>query len=70
VGYWDARLPIEVRKVGLGHLLRGRHPGIGLNQHIVSNGDIVFAHACKLGCEGIVPKRLGSTYRSGAPNIG
>jgi bifunctional non-homologous end joining protein LigD len=26
---------------------------------------IVFEHACKLGCEGIVSKRLGSTYRSG-----
>ena len=29
------------------------------------NGDILFAHACKLGCEGIVSKRLGSPYRSG-----
>jgi bifunctional non-homologous end joining protein LigD len=26
---------------------------------------IVFHHACKLGCEGIVSKRLGSLYRSG-----
>ena len=25
----------------------------------------VFAHACKLGAEGIVSKRLGSPYRSG-----
>jgi bifunctional non-homologous end joining protein LigD len=24
-----------------------------------------FAHACKLGCECIVSKRIGSTYRSG-----
>jgi len=29
------------------------------------NGDILFEHACKLGCEGIVSKRLGSPYRSG-----
>lgn len=28
-------------------------------------GEIGFAHACKLGCEGIVTKRLGSSYRSG-----
>jgi ATP-dependent DNA ligase len=28
-------------------------------------GSIVFHHACKLGCEGIVSKRLGSPYRSG-----
>jgi bifunctional non-homologous end joining protein LigD len=25
----------------------------------------VFKHACALGCEGIVSKRLGSAYRSG-----
>jgi ATP-dependent DNA ligase len=26
----------------------------------------VFAHACRLGAEGIVSKRLGSPYRSGS----
>jgi ATP-dependent DNA ligase len=31
----------------------------------LGDGEIVFAHACKLGCEGIVSKRLGSPYRSG-----
>jgi bifunctional non-homologous end joining protein LigD len=41
------------------------HPGIVLNEHYEGDGDILFAHACKLGCEGIVSKRLGSTYRSG-----
>src|SRR5262249_28523708 len=29
-----------------------------------------FKHACALGCEGIVSKRLGSRYRSGAPIYG
>jgi ATP-dependent DNA ligase len=28
-------------------------------------GDVVFKHACALGCEGIVSKRRGSRYRSG-----
>jgi len=28
-------------------------------------GDVVFRHACKLGFEGIVSKRLGSPYVSG-----
>jgi bifunctional non-homologous end joining protein LigD len=28
-------------------------------------GDVVFRHACKLGFEGIVSKRLGSRYVSG-----
>jgi bifunctional non-homologous end joining protein LigD len=36
-----------------------------LNEHIVESGDIVFRHACKLGFEGIVSKRLGSSYVSG-----
>ena len=30
-----------------------------------SEGEVVFHHACKLGLEGIVSKRLGSPYRSG-----
>jgi bifunctional non-homologous end joining protein LigD len=60
------RLPIEVRKAGLAQLLRTPvTPGIALNEHFVGNGDIVYQQACKLGCEGIVSKRLGSTYRSG-----
>jgi hypothetical protein len=32
---------------------------------VESDGVIVFQHACALGCEGIVSKRLGSHYRSG-----
>ena len=28
-------------------------------------GTLVFAHACRMGLEGIVSKRLGSRYRSG-----
>jgi ATP-dependent DNA ligase len=31
-----------------------------------AEGVIVFAHACQLGLEGIVSKRAGSRYRSGA----
>jgi bifunctional non-homologous end joining protein LigD len=39
--------------------------GIALNQYFVGDSAVIFAQACKLGCEGIVSKRLGSTYRSG-----
>jgi bifunctional non-homologous end joining protein LigD len=38
---------------------------VQLNEHIIECGDIVFPHACKLGYEGIVSKRLGSPYVSG-----
>jgi ATP-dependent DNA ligase len=30
-----------------------------------ADGPTVFAHACKMGLEGIVSKRKGSTYHSG-----
>jgi ATP-dependent DNA ligase len=44
---------------------RAPRTGIVLNEHHDGDGEIVFKYACKLGCEGIVSKRLGSTYRSG-----
>jgi len=59
------RTPIEQRKRTLGKLVRRPHAGIVLNEVFEGDGDILFAHACKLGCEGIVSKRLGSPYRSG-----
>jgi bifunctional non-homologous end joining protein LigD len=39
--------------------------GLRFNEHIEGDGPTVFAHACKMGLEGIVSKRLGSPYRSG-----
>ena len=59
------REPIEHRKHKLAKLVRTPHPGIVLNEHFEGDGEIVFKYACKLGCEGIVSKRLGSPYRSG-----
>ena len=56
---------LEVRKVTLASLLRGARAGIRLNEHIEADGPTVFAHACKMGLEGIVSKRKASTYRSG-----
>ncbi len=55
------RLPIEQRKRTLAELMGGPKPGIALHEHYAGNGDIVYRHTCKLGCEGIVSKRLGST---------
>ena len=45
--------------------LRGSPPGVQINAHLTHRGDVVFEHACKMGLEGIVSKRLGSRYRSG-----
>jgi bifunctional non-homologous end joining protein LigD len=57
--------PLEERKAALKMLLHRSHPGIAYNRHFDVEGSIVFHHACKLGCEGIVSKRLGSPYRAG-----
>jgi bifunctional non-homologous end joining protein LigD len=57
--------PIERRKVFLVRLLAKAPLGLQVNDHIVKPGDVVFRHACQLGFEGIVSKRLGSRYRSG-----
>jgi bifunctional non-homologous end joining protein LigD len=59
------REPFETRKATLTSLLRGCLPGLRLNEHLAQPGELVFRHACKLGLEGIVSKRLGSPYRSG-----
>jgi ATP-dependent DNA ligase len=59
------REPLEVRKATLASLLRGSLPGLRLNEHLTHDGESVFRHACKMGLEGIVSKRLGSRYRSG-----
>ena len=59
------REPIEVRKATLASVLRGCRSGMQFNQHLAYPGDVVFQHACKMGLEGIVSKRLGSRYTSG-----
>ena len=41
-------------------------PGLRFNDHCDDlPADVLFHHACKLGFEGIVSKRLGSHNRSG-----
>jgi bifunctional non-homologous end joining protein LigD len=56
----------ETRKATLASVLRKIRPGLRLNAHLEHPEDVaVFQHACALGCEGIVSKRLGSDYRSG-----
>jgi bifunctional non-homologous end joining protein LigD len=54
------REPLEVRKATSTSLLTKT-----LSEHIEADGETVFSHACKLGCEGIVSKQRASPYRSG-----
>jgi hypothetical protein len=47
------------------HPRKARH-GVRLNEYLEHPvGITIFQHACKMGLEGIVSKRLGSRYRSG-----
>ena len=60
------RDPLAVRKATLASLLRRAAPGLRFNEHLdEEDGPLVFAHACKMGLEGIVSKRKDSPYRSG-----
>jgi bifunctional non-homologous end joining protein LigD len=58
--------PIEVRKATLASILRKSRQGVRFNEHLEHpDGIAVFRHACGMGLEGIISKRLGSRYRSG-----
>jgi len=59
------RDPLEVRKATLRSVLAKAGLGLRFNEHLGGDGPTVFAHACKMGLEGIVSKRKDSSYRSG-----
>ena len=59
------RDPLEVRKATLASIVAKARPGIRFNEHLEGDGPTVFAHACKMGLEGIVSKSKDSMYRSG-----
>jgi len=57
-------LPFLDRKAALARL-RKTKVGIVLNEHVAEDGPTAFEHACRLGAEGIVSRRVDGTYRSG-----
>jgi bifunctional non-homologous end joining protein LigD len=62
----DLRMtPLEERRDKLAELVHGVE-AIHFSEALSAEGETVFAHACKLGLEGIVSKRAGSKYWSGA----
>jgi len=60
-----ARKPIEHRKALVAKLLHPNRSGIIFNEHMEGSAQEIFEHACRLGYEGIVCKRMGSRYASG-----
>jgi bifunctional non-homologous end joining protein LigD len=57
--------PLETRRDALARLVVGVD-NIKFSAAVADEGAVVFAHGCELGLEGIVSKRAGSRYRSGA----
>ncbi len=58
--------PLRARKARLAKLLAKSPDAIQLVEHL--NGEVgpaMFEHACKLGAEGIVSKRIDRAYRAG-----
>jgi bifunctional non-homologous end joining protein LigD len=58
-------MPLGDRKKRLAGLLGRRRIGIVLSEHTNEDGALLFVHACRMGLEGIVSKRLSAPYRSG-----
>ena len=60
-----------MRKATLASILRKATPGVRLNEQLEHpEWGVVFQHACKMGLEGIVSKRLGSLIDLGVHQIG
>ena len=57
--------PLLKRKQRLSKMIGDDGCAIIYNAHLEDDGPAVFDHACRLGLEGIVSKRLNAPYRSG-----
>ena len=63
-------LPLIERKRQLIKLIgRTKWRSIQYSAHLKGSGASVLAHACRLGLEGIVSKRVDAPYRSGLSNV-
>ena len=54
-----------MRKATLRSMLAKAGLDLRFNEHMEGDGPTIFAHACKMGLEGIVSKGKDSIYRSG-----
>jgi bifunctional non-homologous end joining protein LigD len=61
-GYDLRRLPIERRKEVLQGLLDGAPAILQFSDHVIGHGEDFFRLAAEMGVEGIVAKKVGSTY--------
>jgi bifunctional non-homologous end joining protein LigD len=61
------KAPLSERKAALKALLAelGTDGLVRFSEHFATDGDVMLAHACRLGLEGIVSKLAADAYRSG-----
>src|SRR4051812_18336128 len=57
--------PIAERKNRLAKLLKKDRPGLEYVEQLEGDGEKIFEHACKIGLEGIVSKRVDMPYQAG-----
>ena len=57
--------PLVDRKRILKELISGVGAPILFSDHMEDNGQKIFAHACEMGLEGVIAKRMDAPYRSG-----
>lgn len=57
--------PLIGRKRVLAELIRDVGQPILYSDHLKDKGEAMFDHACKIGLEGVVSKRMDAPYRSG-----
>ncbi|MDB5593028.1 DNA ligase D, partial [Enterovirga sp.] len=62
-------LPLRDRKARLEAVLAGAPPALQFSEHHLGSGALFHRHACKLGVEGVVSKRLDCPYRPGDRGI-
>ena len=62
-------VPLIERKRKLLRLIGQTTTGIQFVDHFPDDGEVVFRHACLMGLEGIVSKRIDSPYRSGPSKV-
>jgi bifunctional non-homologous end joining protein LigD len=59
-------LPLDARSERLASALQGAPEALRLSEHMDGpDGPVMYAHACRMGLEGIVSKRRDRTYKSG-----
>lgn len=57
--------PLIDRKRILAELIGAVGPPILYSDHLEEKGEVMYEHACKIGLEGIISKRMDAPYRSG-----